>query len=144
MFTLKYLSGFDVSDVINPFPPGILHSAIVAAAALVIFSFLPKRHLAVLLGLVVGLCASLLWRQVNFTFARSWDHFIYRPLRDFSIFDALFWRPPVDWAYCLFLALYWLLPIIVAYVGIWARTRFLQSGRTKPPLSPGAGPEDRK
>lgn len=127
MLTLKYLLGFDVSDVINPFPPGILHSVIVAVAAVIIFSFLQRRHLAVLLGLVAGLGASLVWRQINFTFARSWHHFVYEPLRDFSIFDALFWRPPVDWAYLLFCTLYWFVPIILAYVGIWARTRFLPS-----------------
>ena len=78
--------------------------------SVIIYYLYHSRSIAVSLGFIFGLVASLLWRQINFEFWVGWEDLLYEP-----IFKGHLWRYFPDAEKILGVVLNWILPVVLSY-----------------------------
>lgn len=91
--------------MLDPIPAVILHGTIVALTSVALSARLKHAHTAVALGLIAGIAASFLWKDLGWGFWAAWKYGLCKPdtLKGFLAF--------------------WLLPAALAYGGSWVRAK---------------------
>ena len=99
---------------VNPYPPIVLHNAIVVAASIGVSRYFRKTYVAVPFGFAVGLAASLLWRHINFSFYVGWRDLFFEP-----IFAGHLWRYWPNAEKILGFLFNWVLPSVLGCAGVY-------------------------
>jgi hypothetical protein len=75
------------NDIINPYPAIILHNLLIYLFC----GYLYKRGIpfvySIVSAFVLGFGATMLWREISYSYRSAWDHLIYIPFIELKILD---------------------------------------------------------